>query len=40
MLSLIAPVGPEENMGLGLTILNQREVYIYNYVQVKRSLLR
>jgi type IX secretion system PorP/SprF family membrane protein len=29
------PVGPERNMGLGLTILNQREVFTnYNYVQV------
>jgi type IX secretion system PorP/SprF family membrane protein len=30
-----APIGPERNMGLGLTILNQREVFTnYNYVQV------
>jgi type IX secretion system PorP/SprF family membrane protein len=30
-----APVGPERNMGLGLTILNQREVFTnYNYIQV------
>jgi type IX secretion system PorP/SprF family membrane protein len=29
------PIGPERNMGLGLTILNQREVFTnYNYVQV------
>jgi hypothetical protein len=31
----LMPVGPERNMGLGLTILNQREVFTnYNYVQV------
>ncbi|TDD97494.1 PorP/SprF family type IX secretion system membrane protein [Flavobacterium cellulosilyticum] len=30
-----APIGPEREMGLGLTILNQREVFTnYNYVQV------
>jgi hypothetical protein len=29
------PIGPERNMGLGLSILNQREVFTnYNYVQV------
>ncbi|MCG9793390.1 PorP/SprF family type IX secretion system membrane protein [Flavobacterium algicola] len=29
------PIGPERNMGIGLTILNQREVFTdYNYVQV------
>lgn len=29
------PIGPERNMGLGLSILNQREVFTsYNYVQI------
>jgi type IX secretion system PorP/SprF family membrane protein len=30
-----APIGPERDMGIGLTILNQREVFTnYNYIQV------
>lgn len=30
-----APIGPEREMGLGLTILNQREVFTnYNYIQI------
>lgn len=29
------PIGPERNMGLGLTVLNQREVFTkYNYTQI------
>lgn len=29
------PIGPERNMGIGLTVLNQREVFTdYNYIQI------